>query len=124
MNNSYDPRVKRLTLNDVNASLEEGEHWNIFEVFRQDKRGGHHIHVGALHAPNAAMALILAKEQFGRRKDCFNLWVVCSADILAFADEDAEMFANNKEKNYREASGFKVRDKIEEYKKRGKGLKS
>ncbi|TAM94267.1 MAG: 1,2-phenylacetyl-CoA epoxidase subunit B [Chitinophagaceae bacterium] len=118
MNNSLDPRVKRLTLNESNTSLKEGEHWNIFEVFRQDKRGGHHVHVGALHAPDPAMALIFAKEQYGRRKECFNLWVVCSADILAFADEDAEMFVNNKEKNYREASGFKVRDKIEEFKKK------
>lgn len=117
MNNSYDPRVKRLKLNDSNTSLQEGEHWSIFEVFRQDKRGAHHVHVGALHAPNSAMALIFAKEQFGRRKDCFNLWVVCSADILAFEDEDADMFLLNKEKNYREANGFKVRDKIEEYKK-------
>ncbi|MGH2642787.1 MAG: hypothetical protein ACRDE2_02470 [Chitinophagaceae bacterium] len=118
MDNSFDPRVKRLILNDSNTPLSEGEHWDIFEVFHQDKRGGRHIHVGALHAPNPAMALIFAKEQYGRRKDCFNLWVVCSADILAFDDEDSDMFANNKEKNYRDASGFKVRDKIEEYKKK------
>ncbi|TAN18409.1 MAG: 1,2-phenylacetyl-CoA epoxidase subunit B [Chitinophagaceae bacterium] len=123
MNNSYDPRVKRLTLKDANISLREGEHWNIFEVFRQDKRGARHVHVGALHAPDPVLALIFAKEQYGRRKDCFNLWVVCSADILAFNDEDSDVFANNREKNYRDASGFKVRDKIEEFRKKSGNIK-
>lgn len=118
MENSFDPRVKRLTLSDDDMVLQDGEHWNIYEVFRQDKRGGHHTHVGALHAPNARMALVFAKEQYGRRKDCFNLWVVCSAYILALDDEDAEMFASNREKTYRDAGGFKVRDKIEEFKKK------
>lgn len=115
---SYDPRVKRLTFLDKDPALQEGEHWNIYEVFRQDKRGARHMHVGALHAPNAEMALVFAKEQYGRRKECFNLWVVSSADIMAFDDDDAEMFVGNKDKNYREAGGFKVRDKIEEFKKK------
>lgn len=118
MDKSFDPRVKRLTLQDETTVLQEGEHWNIYEVFRQDKRGGRHVHVGALHAPNPAMALVFAKEQYGRRKDCFNLWVVSSADILAIDDENADMFATNREKTYRDAGGFKVRDKIEEFKKR------
>lgn len=116
MNESYDPRVKRLTLRDEEIVLQEGEHWNIYEVFRQDKRGGRHTHVGAVHAPGSSMALVFAKEQYGRRKECFNLWVVSSADIMALDDADADMFSTNRDKTYRDAGGFKVRDKIEAFK--------
>ena len=97
--------------------MQDGENWNVFEVFHQEKRGAHHEHVGCVHAPNAQMALIFAKEQFGRRKKCVNIWVVRSADILAFSAEDEDMFANNLEKTYRDASGFKVMEKINKYRK-------
>ena len=118
MTNSLDPRVNRLRLNDINPpfTIEEGENWQAYEVFQQEKRGAHHEHVGCVHAPDPQMALIFAKEQFGRRKKCVNLWVVRSADILAFDLEDEDMFANNLEKTYRDASGFKVMEKINKFK--------
>jgi ring-1,2-phenylacetyl-CoA epoxidase subunit PaaB len=121
-NRSLDPRVNRLKLNasGEGSIVQEGENWNAFEVFHQEKRGAHHEHVGSVHAPNAQMALIFAKEQFGRRKKCVNLWVVRSADILAFDAEDEDMFANNAEKTYRDASGFKVMEKINKFKKEAK----
>jgi Uncharacterized enzyme of phenylacetate metabolism len=121
-NQSLDPRVNRLKLNASGEGeiVQEGENWNAFEVFHQEKRGAHHEHVGCVHAPNAQMALIFAKEQFGRRKKCVNLWVVRSADILAFDAEDEDMFANNGEKTYRDASGFKVMEKINKFKKEAK----
>lgn len=122
MNDSLDPRVKRLTLNktDDPCKVEEGENWNVFEVFHQEKRGAHHEHVGCVHAPDPGLALVFAKEQFGRRKKCVNMWVVRSADILAFNLEDEDMFANNLEKTYRDASGFKVMDKINKFKAKAK----
>jgi ring-1,2-phenylacetyl-CoA epoxidase subunit PaaB len=49
-----------------------------------------------------------------------NLWVVRSADILAFDLEDEDMFANNPDKTYRDASGFKVMDKINKFKAQSK----
>src|SRR5687767_607697 len=96
-NQSLDPRVKRLKLNNgaEPVTVQEGENWNVFEVFHQEKRGAHHEHVGCVHAPNAQLALVFAKEQFARRKKCVNLWVVRSADILSFDTEDEDMFANN-----------------------------
>ena len=118
MTDSLDPRVNRLRLNDINApfTIEEGENWQAYEVFHQEKRGAHHEHVGCVHAPDPQMALIFAKEQFGRRKKCVNLWVVRIADILAFDLEVEDMFANNLEKTYRDASGFKVMEKINKFK--------
>jgi len=41
---------------------------------------------------------------------------VRSADILAFDAEDEDMFANNQEKTYRDASGFKVMEKVNKLK--------
>ncbi|WP_126249391.1 1,2-phenylacetyl-CoA epoxidase subunit B [Chitinophaga rhizosphaerae] len=116
---SLDPRVNRLHLPESGGPVEvqEGENWNSFEVFHQEKRGAHHEHVGCVHAPNAQLALVFAKEQFARRKKCVNLWVVRSSDILAFNAEDEDMFANNAEKTYRDASGFKVMEKINQFKK-------
>ncbi len=118
-NQSLDPRVKRLKLKNGGepVTVQEGENWNVFEVFHQEKRGAHHEHVGCVHAPNAQLALVFAKEQFARRKKCVNLWVVRSADILSFDTEDEDMFANNPDKTYRDASGFKVMEKINKFKR-------
>ena len=68
--------------------------------------------MGSLHAPNPEMALVFAKEQFGRRKKCVSIWVVPSDRILASSEQDEDMFANNLEKTYRDASGFRVMEKI------------
>ncbi|MBV6477521.1 MAG: hypothetical protein HGGPFJEG_00260 [Ignavibacteria bacterium] len=115
---SLDPRITREELPDVpdNTPLKDIHHWNTFEVFHQSKTGGHHIHVGSLHAPNAEMALILAKEQYARRYNCVNLWVVKTSDILASKKEDEEIFETTPEKLYREASGYKVMEKINKFK--------
>lgn len=116
---SFDPRVNRLNISEANnaVQLEGGENWSVYEVFHQEKRGARHEHVGGMHAPNAEMALIFAKEQYGRRKKCVNIWVVRSADILSFREEDEVMFSTNQDKTYRDASGFKVMDKINRIRK-------
>jgi len=43
-NQSFDPRVNRLKLGNADEPIkvEEGENWNIYEVFHQEKRGAHH----------------------------------------------------------------------------------
>ena len=117
-----DPRIKRLDLerNPEKVELTSNEDWVTFEVFHQRKRGEQHEHVGIVHASDAEMALIFAKEQYGRRLKCANLWVVKSSDIFSFSYDDEDMFATIPDKNYREASGFKVRDKINQFKKENK----
>ncbi len=110
---SFDPRVRRLNPEPPPEPVEEGlPSWPAFEVFHQEKRGARHEHVGSLHAPNPEMALVFAKEQFGRRKKCVSIWVVPSDRILASAEQDEDMFANNLDKTYRDASGFRVMEKI------------
>lgn len=116
---SYDPRVNRIELPSQETPYEDGDRlqWQNYEVFTQQERGQQHVHVGAVHAPNAEMALILAKEQFGRREQCANIWVVKSRDIHATSYEDSDMFQHAFDKSYREGNGYKVKDTIETFKR-------
>lgn len=86
--------------------------WPLWEVFHQKARGEHHVHVGSIHAPDAEMALLLAKEQYARRLACVNLWVVRADQIHASDYADADMFGHATDKSYREAFGYKVGEKI------------
>lgn len=115
---SADPRMNRIELPlNPREAHEEGSlgQWQTYEVFQQKARGDQHIHVGSLHAPNPEMALVLAKEQYGRREQCANLWIVKSLDVLATSYEDADMFQHAFDKTYRESEGYRVKDTIEQF---------
>lgn len=57
--------------------------WPQFEVFLQDRNGRPHKSVGSVHAPDGEMALLNARDLFGRRPDVVNLWVIAADQILA-----------------------------------------
>ena len=71
---------------------------------------------GAESGLGREMALLFAKEQFARRKRCVNIWVVKTADITGTQLEDEDMFETTPEKLHREAAGYKVMEKIAQYK--------
>jgi ring-1,2-phenylacetyl-CoA epoxidase subunit PaaB len=79
----------------------------IYAVFRQDTKNDAHVHVGDVHAPDAEMALVLAKEQFTRRDPCVNLWVVPYAAISATAYDDAGLFEHATDKSYRFGGSYR-----------------
>lgn len=118
---SLDPRVTRLQLDsETPDSLEpkpELDQLQTYEVFHQQKSGARHIHVGSLHAPSRELALLLAKEQYGRRGQTHNLWVVNTADIFTMRSDDADVFATTPEKKYRDVAAYMVRNKVEAFKK-------
>ncbi|MFN5921361.1 MAG: phenylacetic acid degradation protein [Bacteroidota bacterium] len=116
---SLDPRVNRaqIELNNEIKPLNELDQWETYEVFHQKKRGDQHMHVGIVHAPNAEMALLFGKEQYGRRGITANIWVVKTANVFASEYEDQDIFETVPEKQYREAGGYKVMEKINKYKK-------
>lgn len=119
MSESLDPRMNRVDLpytSETSHSEAPLMQWQNYEVFQQQKRGEQHIHVGAIHAANPELALILAKEQFGRREQCANLWVVRSSDVYATSYDDADMFLHAFDKSYREGDGYKVRMTIDSFK--------
>lgn len=118
---SLDPRVTRLGIPTEQGDfpgVPECSHLQTFEVFHQAKSGARHIHVGSIHAPNAEMAMVFAKEQYARRSECVNLWVVKTSEIITFSPEDADLFATTPDKDYRDASGYKVMQKILAWKQR------
>lgn len=117
--NSLDPRILRENIpEDLNISpLNALDNFETYEVFHQTQRGGHHVHVGSVHAPSPELAFVFAKEQFARRDKTVNLWVVRSSDVFTTSYDDADMFATAPEKMYREAGGYKVMKRINKYKK-------
>lgn len=124
---SLDPRVTRLQIQadpDIpfppRADLDQ---FQTYEVFHQAKSGAHHVHVGCVHAPNAEMAIVLAKETYGRRGQTTNMWVVDTGAILTMRAEDSDVFETTPEKQYRDVGAYMVRNKVEAYKKRQSGAK-
>ncbi|NQW30966.1 MAG: hypothetical protein HQ472_10700 [Ignavibacteria bacterium] len=118
---SLDPRVTRLSIdegvNERDVLIPTLDQHPTFEVFHQEKSGSHHVHVGTLHAPNPELALILAKEQFGRRGQTHNIWVVKTEDVFTLTSEDSDIFDTVPEKTYRDVSAYMVRNKVEAFKK-------
>jgi ring-1,2-phenylacetyl-CoA epoxidase subunit PaaB len=119
--NSLDPRVKRLNF----KKLEDGEeqtnsHLITWEVFHQEKRGKQATHVGIVHASSPEMALVMAKEVFGRRGKTANLWVTKTSDVYTFGSEDEDIFETTPEKTFRDPAFYRVRDRIEKFQKRDK----
>jgi phenylacetate-CoA oxygenase PaaH subunit len=57
--------------------------WPLFEVFEQERPGQPHRSAGAVHAPDAELALQNARDVFVRRPDCASLWVVPAGVIFS-----------------------------------------
>lgn len=119
---SLDPRITRAALdeNSQDGELKALDHFQTYEVFEQKKRGTHHMHVGSVHAPNSELAMMFAKEQYTRRGNCVNLWVVKTSEIFVTQYEDADMFENTPSKLHRDPNSYKVMDRIKAFKERQK----
>lgn len=117
MKDSLDPRIQRLDIREkIKPTLPE-EHWETYQVFHQRKRGEQPVHVGIVHASSPELAMVFAKEQFGRRQRTVNIWVVRTSDVFALRHSDEDLFETTPGKSYREASGYSVREKISKFKK-------
>lgn len=57
--------------------------WPRYEVFLQEKQGDPFVDVGSVHAPDAEMALLNARDVFVRRPACHALWIVPVEAITA-----------------------------------------
>jgi len=57
--------------------------WRRFIAFQQEKEGQPHQYAGSVHAPDAEMALMNARDVFVRRPACVSLWVVPAGAIFA-----------------------------------------
>lgn len=81
---SHDPRMNRLGLPDAPAGAVAKpalDQFGTYEAFHQKKEGAPFVYVGPVHAPEADVAFLFAKEQYSRRFACTGLWVVPTAAI-------------------------------------------
>ncbi len=82
---------------------------DLWEVFIQSKSGGHHTHVGSVHASDKQMALQNARDIYTRRKEGTSIWVVPSIYFTASTTEDADMlFDPSDDKLYRHPTFYEM----------------
>ena len=88
--------------------------WPLWEVFIRSKGGLDHKHCGSVHAPDAAMAIQLARDVYTRRMEGSSIWVVRSDQIVASApdprDRDFEPAAY---KIYRHPTFYALPDEVD-----------
>lgn len=85
---------------------------DVWAVFLQARTRDPHVYVGDVHAPDAEMALVLAKENYARRDPCVSLWVVHADQIHATTSEAAAMFAPATDKSYRFGGSYRQQQKV------------
>ena len=99
-----------------NAIENEGKTPENYEIFHLKKRGKAHQHMGTVSAKSYEGALAEAKNQFGEKKPIVNVWVVKAENIFRSETEDQDIWSTTKDKQYREATAYRVMDKITKYK--------
>lgn len=85
---------------------------DVWAVFLQAHRRDPHVYVGDVHAPDAEMALVLAKENYTRRDPCVNLWVVRVDQIHTTPADAAEIFEPATDKSYRFGGSYRQQQKV------------
>lgn len=58
-----------------------------YEIFKQDAPNQPHSNVGSVHAPDAEMALMHARDVYGRRPNAVSMWAVPESEIYATSHE-------------------------------------
>lgn len=87
----------------------------IYEVFLKRAGKEEFRHAGSLEAATAELAVVLARENYARRGEGDEMWLVDRADIVAV---EAEFIAPNMDKPHRHNDGALV---AERRKKRREG---
>ncbi len=96
---------------------------DVYEVFRRSGHKEPFEHAGAVIAPDADMALLMAKECFLRRREGQHLWVARRSDLHSFSDESLLEIAADK--SYRFPEGYRdVVAKRDKARARAKELQS
>jgi ring-1,2-phenylacetyl-CoA epoxidase subunit PaaB len=85
----------------------------LWEVFIRARSGLAHRHAGSVHAADATMALLAARDTYTRRGEGLSIWVVPSAAITASdpADKDS-LFEPTASKPYRHPTFYAVPDEV------------
>jgi ring-1,2-phenylacetyl-CoA epoxidase subunit PaaB len=94
-------------------SNEATRDWPLFEVFVRARGGLDHKHVGSLHAADAPMALLHARDLYTRRQEGVSIWVVPSQAISASDPTEADsLFEPARDKIYRHPTFYEIPDEV------------
>jgi ring-1,2-phenylacetyl-CoA epoxidase subunit PaaB len=83
----------------------------VWEVFRREREGAPMVHAGNVSAASADLALIFAREVYGRRGESSVLWVAPREAFVAL--EDADLLHPGLDRSYRLVDGYRMRDKLQ-----------
>ena len=93
--------------------MTDKKEWPLWEVFIRSQHGLSHRHVGSLHAPDAEMAIMNARDVYTRRNEGVSIWVVRSADISASAPDDkGPLFDPANSKVYRHPTFYDIPEEL------------
>ena len=87
------------------------EEAQVFEVFRREREGAPMVHAGSVVAGSADLALIFAREVYGRRGESSVLWVAPREAFHVLDDRDVLHPALGR--SYRLVEGYRMRDKLQ-----------
>lgn len=89
------------------------QEWPLWEVFVRAKAGLDHKHCGSLHAPDARMALQMARDVYTRRQEGVSIWVLPSSAIVASdPGEKSSYFDPMEDKVYRHPTFYELPESV------------
>ncbi len=65
--------------------------WPRYEVFVQEKEGKPYLDYGSVHAPDAELALMNARDVFARRPEACSMWVVPAGKIFSRTAQELDL---------------------------------
>ena len=89
---------------------------DVYEVFRRERAGAPMVHAGSVAADSPELALIYARESFGRRGESQALWVVPRTAVIEL--DDADILAPALDRGYRTVEGYRMREKLQTVRER------
>jgi ring-1,2-phenylacetyl-CoA epoxidase subunit PaaB len=108
-----DPSVELEKQEEVLRHPEQGGSppGRVFEVFQQPREGKAFEHGGSVIAPDVQMAILYAREFYGRRQESHCLWVVPREAIVEISDPDL-LHPPAVDRSYRIVQGYSIRDTL------------
>lgn len=100
-----------LSTSIVHPTMGGSPEGHVFEVFAQPREGKAFEHGGSVIAPDAEMAILYAREFYGRRQESHRLWIVPRDAIVEVSDKDL-LHPPAVDRSYRTVQGYSVRDTL------------
>ncbi len=92
------------------SSLQSLASSTVYEVFRREKENAPMVHAGSVTAASPDLALIYAKEVYGRRGESSVLWVAPREAFQVL--DDSDILHPVLGRAYRLVEGYRMREKL------------